>query len=213
MAARNAGAIGHGSRARKLPKTLSAQEAERLMAMPNLACPTGVRDRSMLELMHRCGLRVSEVCGLHLRDVDWRAGEIRLRPEIAKGGREAVVYLDEQTRHGLERWKQLRRTYGAGRPHLFVCVRGAQRGDPLTRRGVYKMVRRRAEKAGIDRPVWPHMLRHSYATELLGEGFNIREVQKLMRHSDIRTTAIYLEVRDEQLREKIRGRSTEKRAA
>jgi integrase/recombinase XerD len=177
------------------------------MEMPNLAVPTGLRDRAILELMHRCGLRVSEACGLHLRDVDWSAGEIRVRPEIAKGAREAIVYLDEQTLAGLERWKLARRPFGAGRPHLFVCVRGAQRGDPLTRRGVYKMVRRRALKAGIDRPVWPHMLRHSYATELLGEGFNIREVQKLMRHSDIRTTAIYLEVRDEQLREKIRRRA------
>ncbi|HWF25148.1 MAG TPA: tyrosine-type recombinase/integrase [Solirubrobacteraceae bacterium] len=207
MAPRNAPSNGHGAKARKLPKTLSAAEAHRLMEMPNLAVPTGIRDRSILELMHRCGLRVSEACGLHLRDVDWAAGEIRIRPEIAKGGREAIVYLDEQTRAGLERWKLARRPFGAGRPHLFVCVRGAQRGDPLTRRGVYKMVRRRALKAGIDRPVWPHMLRHSYATELLGEGFNIREVQKLMRHSDIRTTAIYLEVRDEQLREKIRRRA------
>ena len=191
---------------RRLPKTLTAAEAQALMAMPNLSVPTGLRDRCMLELMHRCGLRVTETCELHLRDVDWSAGEIRLRPEITKGGREAVAYLDAQTLGLLERWKVARRPYGAGRPHLFVCVRGAQRGHPLTRGGVYKMVRRRAAKAQIDRPVWPHMLRHSYATELLGEGFNISEVQRLMRHSDLRTTAIYLEIRDEQLREKIRRR-------
>lgn len=206
MSKAKAVSIGERAKARRLPKTLSAEEAGRLMSMPNLACPTGIRDRSVLELMHRCGLRVSEVCGVHLRDVDWRAGEIRLRPEVAKGGREAVVYLDQQTLEGLKRWKEVRRSFGAGRPHLFVCVREEQRGEPLTRRGVYRMVRRRAVKAGIDRPVWPHMLRHSFATELLGEGFNIREVQKLMRHSDIRTTAIYLEVRDEQLRGKVRQR-------
>jgi integrase/recombinase XerD len=186
--------------------TLTAAEAELLMAMPNLAVPTGLRDRCVLELMHRCGLRVTETCELHLRDVDWRAGEIRLRPEITKGHREAVAYLDHPTLELLERWKVARRPYGSTRPQLFVCVRGDQRGDPLTRRGVYKMVRRRAAKAGIDRPVWPHMLRHSYATELLGEGFNIAEVQKLMRHTDIRTTSIYLEVRDGQLRDKVRAR-------
>lgn len=194
------------TRARRLPKTLTAEEAAALMAMPNLDCPTGLRDRCVLELLHRCGLRVTETCELHVRDVDWAAGEIRLRPEITKGRREAVAYLDERTLSMLKRWKTVRREHGAGRPHLFVCVRGAQHGDPLTRRGVYKMVRRRAAKAGIDRPVWPHMLRHSYATALLGEGFNIAEVQKLMRHSDIRTTAVYLEVRDQQLREKIRAR-------
>jgi integrase/recombinase XerD len=205
---RDAAPIAHGRRRRPLPKTLTAEESDRLMAMPNMAVPTGLRDRCVLELMHRCGLRVTETCELHLRDVDWRAGEIRLRPEITKGAREAVAYLDAPTLELLERWKITRRPFAAGCPYLFVCVRGAQRGRPLTRRAVYKMVRRRAAKAGIGRPVWPHMLRHSYATELLGEGFNIAEVQKLMRHSDIRTTAIYLEVRDEQLREKIRRRVT-----
>lgn len=192
---------------RPLPMTLTAAEAELLMAMPNLAVPTGLRDRCVLELMHRCGLRVTETCELHLRDVDWRAGEIRLRPEITKGGREAVAYLDEPTLALLERWKIARRPYGAGKPHLFVCVRAEHRGQPLTRRAVYRMVRRRAQKAGIGRPVWPHMLRHSFATALLSDGFNIAEVQKLMRHTDIRTTAIYLEVRDEQLRAKVRRRA------
>jgi integrase/recombinase XerD len=206
MARPNAPSNGRRNGPRKLPKTLSCDEAQRLMAMPNLATPTGLRDRCVLELMHRCGLRVSEACGLALRDVDWSAGEIRIRPEVAKGGREAVVYLDAPALALLERWKIARRPYGAGHPHLFVCVRGDQRGDPLTRRGVYKMMRRRALKAGIEKPVWPHMLRHSYATELLGEGFNIEEVRKLMRHTDIRTTSIYLHVRDDQLREKVRAR-------
>lgn len=176
------------------------------MSMPNLAVPTGLRDRCMMELMCRCGLRVSEVCGLHLRDVDWRAGEIRVRPEVAKGGREAVVYLDAPTQHLLERWKDTRRPYGAGRPHLFVCVRSAERGEPLDRRRVHEMVRRRALKAGIEQPVWPHQLRHTFATSLLEDGFNILEVQKLMRHSNIQTTAVYLHVRDKELAEKVRSR-------
>ena len=84
----------------------------------------------------RCGLRVSETCGLHLRDVDWTEGTIRLRPEVAKGGKEAVVYTDRETQAWLERWKAERRRHAAGKPHLFVRVRsGPDQGGPLNRRG------------------------------------------------------------------------------
>ena len=195
------------AKARNLPKTFTDDELTALLAQANLNVPTGLRDRCMLELMCRCGLRVSECCGLHLRDVDWREGEIRLRAEITKGGKEAVVYLDAPTLALLERWKQARRPFGAGRPHLFVCVRSGQRGEPLDRRRVYEMVRRRAEKAGIDRAAWTHMLRHTYATGLLASGeFTIKDVQRLMRHSRLETTAIYLDVRDEDLKAKVRRR-------
>lgn len=193
--------------ARKLPKTLSSAELDALMATPNLGCPSGLRDRCVMELMWRCGLRVSEVCGLHLRDIDWQAREIRLRPEIAKGNKEAVVYFDDRTLGWLERWKIVRRPLAAGGPWLFVCVRAAELGQPLNRHGVYRMMRRRTAKAGIERRVGPHALRHTFATELLGENFNLPEVQELMRHSDIRTTRVYLHVRDEQLREKVRRRA------
>jgi integrase/recombinase XerD len=191
---------------RKLPSTFTKAELEALLAVPNLDVPTGLRDRCILELMFCCALRVSETCSLHLRDVDWREGEIRLRPEITKGGKEAVVYLDDSTLALLERWKAGRRPFGAGKPNLFVCVRKAQRGEPLDRRRVWEMIRRRAAKAGIDRAVWTHMLRHTAATRWLAEGFTITEVQRLMRHSDLRTTAIYLDVRDENLKAKIRAR-------
>jgi integrase/recombinase XerD len=189
-----------------LPKTLTGDELERLLAVPNLDTPTGLRDRVMLELMVRCGLRVTETCELHLRDVDWREQEIRLRAEITKGHKEAVVYVPDPTMALLERWKAVRRPYGAGRPHLFVCVRTAQRGDPLDRRRVWEMIRRRAAKAGIDRAVWTHMLRHTFATSALADGFNVRDVQRMMRHSRLETTALYLDVRDEDLKARIRHR-------
>lgn len=192
---------------RKLPKTLTDDELGRLLGAPNLAVPTGLRDRCVLELMARCGLRVSEVCGLHVRDVDWKEGEIRLRAEVAKGGREAVVYLPDPTKALLERWKDARRPFGAGRPHLFVCVRQAQRGEPLSRLRVYEMVRRRSAKAGIGWPVHPHALRHTFATRALANGFTIADVQRMMRHSRLETTSIYLDVRDVDLREKIRRQS------
>lgn len=192
--------------ARDLPKTLKGDELDRLLAAPNLSTPTGLRDRCMLELMCRCGLRVTETCLLHLRDVDWREGEIRLRAEITKGHKEAVVYLDAPTLALLERWKQVRRPFGAGRPHLFVCVRSGQRGEPLDRRRVWEMIQRRAARAGIEKHVWAHMLRHTFATSALADGFNVREVQKMMRHTRLETTAIYLEIRDEDLKAKVRRR-------
>jgi integrase/recombinase XerD len=194
-------------KARALPKTLTGEEVERLMAAPNVTCPTGLRDLAMMQLMYRSGLRVSETCGLHLRDIDWRAGEIRLRAEITKGNREAVVYPDDATLDLLDRWKAMRRPYAAGKPHLFVVVKRPTCGEPLDRRKVYEMVRRRGEKAGIEQRVTPHMLRHTHATRMLGDGFTILDVQKSLRHSSPQTTAIYLHVRDSELKAKMRARS------
>lgn len=190
---------------RSLPKTLPSAELEQLLAMPNLDVPTGLRDRCIMELMVRCGLRVDEVCQLHVRDVDWREGEIRLRAETTKGSKEAVVYMDGPTLALLERWKSVRRPFAAGKPHLFVCIRQGERGRPVDRRRVWEMVSRRARKAGI-RHAWPHMLRHTFATRALSDGFTITEVQEMLRHSDLRTTAIYLHVHNEDLKAKIRAR-------
>lgn len=192
-----------GSRARTLPQTLGKDEIAALMARPNVNCPTGLRNRAMLAVMLRCGLRVSELCGVYLRDVDWRAAEIRIRPEVAKGGREAVVYLDDATLDWLERWKHVRRAHAAGNPWLFVTLVGGQ----VNRHYVWEMTARYARKAGIERKVWPHLLRHTFATDLLAEGFNLKQVQELMRHSNIQTTSIYLHVRDIELRDKVRGRA------
>lgn len=184
-----------------MPKTLTADEAHALLDQPNLAAPTGLRDRVMLELMYRSGLRVSEVCGLALRDHRARDGQIHLRADVAKGGREAFVYVDGRTAPLLERWKIERRRFAAGQPHLLTTLKGG----PVSRTSTWEMVVRRASRAGI-RHAHPHMLRHTYATDLLRDGFNIREVQVLMRHADIRTTAIYLEIADMQLEEKFRAR-------
>src|SRR4051812_34651050 len=120
---------------RKLPKTLTSDEAAALLATPNLDVPTGLRDRCLMELMLRCGLRVSEACALHVRDVDWTGGTIRLGAGVARGGREAVVYRAAEPQAWLERWKPVRRRYANGRPPLFVRVRsGPDQGGPLNRR-------------------------------------------------------------------------------
>jgi len=185
---------------RKLPKTITAEEAKALLEVANLRTPTGVRNRAMMELMYRSGLRASEVCGIGLRD--WRRadGQIHLRHDVAKGGREAFAYVDPNSDDYLDRWVQVRREYAAGKPHLFTTLTG----NPLTRRYLWHMLDRYSRRAGIGH-VSPHMLRHSYATELLRSGkFNLREVQQLLRHADIRTTTIYTHVFDEDLHRKIR---------
>lgn len=189
---------------RELPQTLTDDELDALYRRCNVNCPTGLRDRCILALMARAGLRASEVCGLHLRDVDWKQHTVRIRAEVAKGGKEAVQPLDQPTIELLERWKAIRRPYAAGRPHLFCTLKG----EPVDRRRVWEMTARRARRAGIDHPVWPHMLRHTFATSLLRDGFNIEEVRLLMRHSDIRTTTIYLHISNVELHDKLRRRAT-----
>lgn len=189
---------------KKLPKTLSQDEVAALMAVPNLAAPTGLRNRVALELMYRCGLRVSETCALHLRDWSAREHQLHIRPEIAKGGREAYLPLDPVVEEFLERWKTVRRRYAAGQPHLLTTLKGG----PIDRHYCWKMIRRYARRAGLeDRKLHPHVLRHTFATDLLRDRFTVREVQQLMRHADLRTTAIYLHVHDDQLAEKIRQRA------
>lgn len=187
---------------RKLPKTLSADEVDALLAAPNRAAPTGLRNLCMLTLMYRCGLRVSETCGLHLRDVRLDDGQLHLRPEVAKGGREAFAYLDDQATELLRSWFVVRRRYAARKPPLFTTLKGGT----VSRKYCWEMMRRYARRAGIDRPVHPHMLRHTYATELLREGFNVREVQQLLRHADIRTTVAYTHIFEADLARKIRAR-------
>lgn len=187
---------------RELPKSLSAEDVAALLAVPNLAAPTGLRNRVALELMYRCGLRVSEACALNLRDWKVKEQQLHIRPEIAKGGREAYLPLDPVVEGFLERWKHERRRYAAGQPHLLTTLKGG----PISRHYCFQMVRRYARRAGIDRPIGPHTLRHSFATHLLQDGFNVREVQQLMRHADLRTTAIYLSIHDAQLAEKVRRR-------
>jgi integrase/recombinase XerD len=130
---------------------------------------------------------VTETCGLYLRDIDFREGELHIRPEISKGRKEAHLYLGDSTVQLLELWKPARRKLAGGKPWLFVTHGGA----PVRRGYVYEMVSRYARKAGIEKKVGPHILRHTHATELLREGFDLRQIQKLMRHSDIRSTVLY----------------------
>jgi site-specific recombinase XerD len=191
---------GRARKKRRLPKTISRAEAERLFAACNLRAPTGLRDRVMLELMYRAGLRVGEVCKLEPRDVDGRG---MVRVVDGKGG-DGTAYFDAPSVTPLlEEWKRERKRLGvpAGAP-LFCTLKGG----PVSVRQMEAMVKRRAKRAGVTAYVTPHVLRHSFATELLEEGFNIRQVQEAVRHADVSTTMIYTHVYDAQLRNKIQRR-------
>jgi integrase/recombinase XerD len=150
--------------------------------------------------MYRAGLRVGEVLALKPRDVDLR-GTIRI--EDGKGG-DGTAYFDAASVAPLlEQWKRERKRLGAKADAPLFCT---LKGGAVSVRQVEAMVKRRARRAGITSAVTPHVLRHSFATELLEEGFNIRQVQEAVRHADVSTTMLYTHVYDAQLRNKIQSR-------
>ena len=181
---------------KKLPETLQRSEAAALLDQPSLSCPTGIRNRAMLELMYHGGLRLGEVVGLRPSDIRWEAGELHL--QHTKGGRHRVVPLTEETLGYLRLWAEKRPAGGTKR--LFTTLKG----KPVSPRYVQAMVAREAQSAGIERRVHPHMLRHTFATELLDEGYNIREVQELLGHANLSTTQIYTHVNLGVLKEKVK---------
>lgn len=182
---------------------LTKDEVDRLLDAPNRNAPTGLRNLVALTLMYRCGLRASEVCGLYVRDL--KGSKIHLRPEITKGQKEGWAFLTKDTFSLLEEWKvvrqrELRLRGTAGDPHLLVTLKG----KPINRQYLWSIVQRYGGKAGIEKArAHPHVLRHSYATHLLDQGVNIRKVQKLLRHSDLRTTALYTHISDPELEAEI----------
>lgn len=193
---------GAKRRKRRLPKTLSGAEAEALLAAPNLRAPTGLRNRCILELMYRAGLRVSEVCSLEPRDIDLQRGTVRVVD--GKGG-DGTAYFDSASVAPLvEEWKRERKRRGIGASAPLFCTLA---GELVDRRYVWKMVKRMSKRAGIDpAKASPHVLRHSFATELLEEGFNIRQVQEALRHADLSTTMTYTHIYSSELRARIQRR-------
>lgn len=173
-----------------LPDTLEEVEVERLLAAPDVATDLGLRDRTMLEVLYGCGLRVSELVGLTTDAVNLRQGVVRVR---GKGDKDRLVPLGEEAVHWLTRY--LRSARGAlmrdaSRPALFPGRRDAC----LTRQAFWYRLKAHARTAGITRPLSPHTLRHAFATHLLNHGANLRVVQLLLGHSDLSTTQIYTHV-------------------
>jgi integrase/recombinase XerD len=181
---------------RTLPDVLGVDEIEKLLAAPSLDEPLAFRDRAMLELAYGAGLRVSEWISLNVRDVMLQDHLVRVFGKGAKErlvpiGRRAIgataIYLRE-LRPKLEK--------GEGKGVLFLNARG----QPLSRMGAWKILRKYVDQAGITKPVSPHTLRHSFATHLLEGGADLRAVQEMLGHVDISTTQIYTHVDREYLR-------------
>mgnify|MGYP000928191345 CR=1 FL=1 len=190
----------------KLPKILSRSEVEKLLSVPNPRYPTGLRNRVMLQLFYRAGLRRQEVIDLTPADIDFENNLLFIQD--SKGGKDRVVPFDDETKSWLLKWQERR-----PESDFFFCT---LTGNKLIPRYVLEMVYRASEKAKVyvqngrtKKKVHPHILRHTYATELLEEGFGIHEVQQLLGHSSINTTAVYMHVRPVMLAEKIRNRGKE----
>lgn len=181
---------------RPLPKTLTEEEVEALLGAPDLDDPLGLRDRAMLEVLYAAGLRVSELVGLTLGQVNTRQGLVRV---VGKGDKERLVPLGEEALHWLERYLR------DGRPALLGDDREvlfpSRRGTRMTRQTFWHRIKQLAVRAGVQKPLSPHTLRHAFATHLLNHGADLRVVQLLLGHSDLSTTQIYTHVAQHRLRE------------
>jgi integrase/recombinase XerD len=172
---------------RPLPRALSLEAAARLVEAPDTGCPAGVRDRAVLELLYATGMRASECMGLRLEDVNLTAGYVIC---TGKGSKQRLVPVGAEALTWVGRYLRDVRPAATRRRdcgRLFVNPRGG----PLSRQSLWLLVRRAASKAGLQRRVFPHMLRHSFASHLLEGGADLRSVQAMLGHADISTTQIY----------------------
>ena len=182
---------------RKLPHALSREEVQRLLSQPDPSKPLGVRDRAMIELLYATGVRVSELVSLQTHQVNLQGDYLTVR---GKGAKVRMVPFGKWAREGLLRYlRQVRPKLLRGRTSPFLFL--THLGGSLTRQGFWKLIRRYALAAGIEKRVTPHTLRHSFATHLLEGGADLRSVQSMLGHSDISTTQIYTHLNRTHLKE------------
>ncbi len=182
--------------ARKLPRVLSYDEVDRLLAAPSESTARGIRDSAMIHLMYASGLRVSELCNLTLAELDRRVGTVS---PLGKGGKRRVVPVGQIALDRIDLYLELVRPANKGAtrdPHVFLSPRGKR----FTRQGLWKLLRAYARASGIASPISPHKLRHSFATHLLRGGADLRAVQAMLGHADLGTTEIYTRVAQDHVR-------------
>ena len=182
-------------KSRPLPKLMSEQDVEALLAAPDTTTPTGLRDRAMLELLYATGLRVSELVGLTLSQLDMTAGLVRV---VGKGDKERLVPFGEEAGRWLETWLLVRPPRPAG-PHVFA----GRAGRAMTRQNFWQRIKLYAAMAGVKPLPSPHTLRHAFATHLLNHGADLRAVQMLLGHANVTTTEIYTHVSRVRLHEAV----------
>ncbi len=181
----------------RLPRYLTVEEVEQLLAVPEPASPQGIRDRAILETLYASGVRVSELVGLDLRDVSLTAGELHV---IGKGDKERIALLGQPAIAALRIYLEAGRPALVG-PHPTNAFFLNRFGGRLSARSVDEIVRTAGRAAGIDQEVTPHLLRHTFATHLLDGGADLRVVQELLGHASLATTQIYANVTQKRARE------------
>ncbi|MEX0329995.1 MAG: site-specific tyrosine recombinase XerD [Puniceicoccaceae bacterium] len=177
--------------ARQLPDTLSPEEVDALLDAPSRHSAQGLRDRAFLELMYSSGLRVTELCQLSLQDLDLEDGFLRV--EAGKRGKDRLVPVGRQAGEAIQRYLHNARP-SMVRPKTGSALFLSNRGTALSRKTIWYWIKEYAQRAGIKKPVKPHLLRHSFATHLLSNGADLRAIQEMLGHADIGTTEIYTRV-------------------
>ncbi len=182
---------------RALPKTLTEEDVEALLDAPDIGEPLGLRDKTMLELLYACGLRVTELVSLQISQINLQQGVLRVS---GKGSKERLVPMGEEAISWLQRYlSQGREALLSGQLN-DVCF-PSRRGNQMTRQTFWHRIKLYALQAGISKPLSPHTLRHAFATHLLNNGADLRVVQLLLGHSDLSTTQIYTHVAQQRMKQ------------
>jgi len=205
------------TRRKKLPIVLEAEEAQKLLSIPNKRYITGIRNKAILALMLNLGLRVSEV--VNLRPGDLNLTKRKLRVVNGKGGVDRDIIIPEYTAELLKEWKKARPKESR---YFFTTIKDregsitqknkgkvisitSRPGEKLSVRYIQFMVKRYAKKAGIDKDITPHTLRHTFATDFIRQGQNVMKLKKILGHSDISTTQIYVTLANKDIEEAMNG--------
>ncbi len=174
-----------------LPETLTVNDVDKLLNAPTLATPQGLRDRAILELMYGSGLRASEICSIEIQSINLDEGVARVR---GKGNKERFVPVGSKAQQAIRNYLT---DFGRGRlakPGTGSTLFISQWGKPISRKTLWAMMQEQARRAGIQKKIHPHVLRHAFATHLLANGADLRAIQEMLGHADLSTTQIYTAV-------------------